>query len=144
MTVKMVFIAFIAAPLHSCQAPVTPPTQNRYSASNCYASDGDTINCGERIRLLGIDAAEMPGHCRPGRNCASGNPHAQKQSLEAMISDRLVITQIKRDHYNREVAIVINARSQNLSCEMIKAGATYRADYDDGLFIKNACPELTN
>lgn len=32
--------------------------------------DGDTIHCRyTRVRLAGIDAPEMPGHCQPGRAC---------------------------------------------------------------------------
>lgn len=31
------------------------------------AIDGDTLRCGrERIRLLGTDAPELPGHCQRG------------------------------------------------------------------------------
>src|SRR3546814_18258674 len=57
------------------------------SSDLCTASDGDTIRCGsERIRLLGIDAPEMPGHCRKGRQCAPGNPRAAKAGLARAIS----------------------------------------------------------
>jgi endonuclease YncB( thermonuclease family) len=50
----------------------------------CSVTDGDTIRCGdERIRLLGIDAPELPGHCRSGRNCAPGDPYASTSSLTA-------------------------------------------------------------
>lgn len=38
------------------------------TVSGCTVTDGDTIRCnGERIRLLGIDTPELPGHCRQGR-----------------------------------------------------------------------------
>lgn len=44
--------------------------------AGCTVTDGDTIRCGaERIRLLGIDAPELPGHCRSGRACAPGDPY---------------------------------------------------------------------
>lgn len=37
--------------------------------------DGDTLRCGStRIRLSSIDAPELPGHCRPGRECTPGDP----------------------------------------------------------------------
>jgi endonuclease YncB( thermonuclease family) len=45
------------------------------TVSGCTVTDGDTIRCnGERIRLLGIDTPELPGHCRKGRDCVSGDP----------------------------------------------------------------------
>lgn len=53
-------------------------------ALNCalIAIDGDTLRCGaERIRLLGIDAPEMPGHCHERRNCVPGDPIASKNAL---------------------------------------------------------------
>ena len=32
---------------------------------HCTVVDGDPLRCGsERVRLLGIDAPELPGHCR--------------------------------------------------------------------------------
>ncbi len=55
--------------------------------SGCTATDGDTIRCGnERIRLLGIDAPELPGHCREGRRCAPGDPYAATTSLRKAIA----------------------------------------------------------
>lgn len=46
------------------------------------AIDGETLRCGkERIRLLGIDAPETPGHCRRGRKCVEGDPYASKAAL---------------------------------------------------------------
>ena len=47
-------------------APPTEADNPRMS----YVIDGDTIHCGyTRVRLAGIDAPEMPGHCQPGRAC---------------------------------------------------------------------------
>lgn len=53
----------------------------------CRAVDGDTLRCGqERVRLLGIDAPEMPGHCprapmRPRRPFhLEGAPRSQPRS----------------------------------------------------------------
>ena len=51
------------------------------------AIDGDTLRCGrERIRLLGIAAPEMPGHCRRGRRCVEGDPVASRAALAAAIA----------------------------------------------------------
>ena len=40
--------------------------------------DGDTFDCdGTRIRMVGIDAPELPGHCRPGREGTPGDLHTR-------------------------------------------------------------------
>ena len=43
-------------------------------------NDGDTLRCqdGTRIRLSGIDAPELDGHCQPGRACVPGDPLASR------------------------------------------------------------------
>jgi endonuclease YncB( thermonuclease family) len=52
--------------------------------------DGDTLRCGDRrVRLYGIDAPELPGHCRPGRACTPGNPYASTDNLRRLIGHRL-------------------------------------------------------
>lgn len=110
--------------------------------SGCGVTDGDTIRCGgERIRLLGIDAPELAGHCRPGRNCAPGDGEASKRSLAAVLSAReLRIRRVGKDHYGRTLAIV-SAGGADLSCHQLKARqAIYRSDWDDGLYVARACP----
>ncbi|KQX19366.1 MULTISPECIES: thermonuclease family protein [unclassified Sphingomonas] len=52
------------------------------------AIDGDTIRCHEpigRVRLAAIDAPEMPGHCRRGRNCAPGDPVIARDVLTYLL-----------------------------------------------------------
>jgi len=53
-----------------------------------YVIDGDTIQCshGPRVRLARIDAPEMPGHCRVGRNYAPGDPYEAKAALVELIA----------------------------------------------------------
>ncbi len=75
--------------------------------------DGDTVRCGPRhggevVRLLGIDAPEMPGHCRRGRACAPGDPFASKASLQAAVRlrGRVTIERHGRDRYGRTLAFV--------------------------------------
>lgn len=70
------------------------------------ATDGDTIRHGhERIRLLRIDAPEMPGHCRPGRQCVPGDPYAAKAALQHALDAGSVTCQgQRRDRYNRRLA----------------------------------------
>jgi len=105
-------------------------------------TDGDTIRCaGERIRLIGIDAPELPGHCRAGRDCAPGDPFASRRALVATLRFGPVTYQpIVRDRYGRTVAIVWAGR-QNLSCwQLARKQARYVARWDNGRVIRRACP----
>jgi len=96
------------------------------------AIDGDTLRCGrERVRLLGIDAPELPGHCRRGRDCALGNPFASKRHLAAGLRGRATIVRVGRDRYGRTLAAV-RVGGQDLSCRQLVAGlARYVARWDD-------------
>ena len=72
--------------------------------------------CGsERIRLLGIDAPELPGDCRNGRVCAPGDPLASTASLARAISPDMRITRVGQDRYGRALAMVAGALG-DLSC----------------------------
>lgn len=112
--------------------------------SGCRVTDGDTIRCGdERVRLLGIDTPEMPGHCRRGRNCVEGDPHAAKRSLERLLQGQeLTIQRIGTDRYQRTLAVV-QAGGKDLSCHQLTQGhAIYRADWDDGSLVAATCPDV--
>lgn len=112
--------------------------------TGCTATDGDTIRCGgERIRLLAIDAPELPGHCRQGRVCAPGDPYASASSLAEALTGELTIERVGEDHYNRtlaRVARVAGARG-DLSCLQLENGqAIYKSEWDDGMRIAQRCP----
>jgi len=82
----------------------------------CRAVDGDTLRCGqERVRLLGIDAPEMPGHCRRGRRCVQGDPFISKARLEASLDRQMSIVRVGQDRYGRTLATVVG-RHGDLSC----------------------------
>lgn len=86
------------------------------------AIDGDTLRCGkERIRLLGIDAPEMPGHCRRGRKCVEGDPYASKAALAAMLKGKAAIERRGRDRYGRTLARV-RVNGVDLSEAQVAAG----------------------
>ena len=114
----------------------------RETLSGCRVTDGDTIRCGsERIRLLAIDAPELPGHCRRGRICAPGDPHASTASLDEALSGSLTINRVGEDHYGRTLAQVAG-RKGDLSCWQLEHGhAIYKADWDDGLRVARTCPK---
>ena len=84
------------------------------------AVDGDTLRCAAGpVRLLGIDAPEMPGHCRRGRVCTPGNGFASKAALARLIAGRTVICRGEaRDAYGRLLALC-SAGGVDLSCAMV-------------------------
>nr|WP_066548986.1 MULTISPECIES: thermonuclease family protein [unclassified Sphingomonas] len=107
----------------------------------CVAVDGDTLRCtGERIRLLAIDAPELPGHCRPGRDCAPGDPFASTANLREAVTGDLTIERVGEDRYGRTLARVSGAHG-DLSCWQLRRGhAIYKSGWDNGLRIARTCP----
>lgn len=100
----------------------------------CTVVDGDTLRCGEeRVRLLGIDAPEMGGQCRAGRQCVAGDPDASKAALSSLVDGRQVrLERFGKDRYGRTLAIAWVGRT-NLSCAQISGGhAAYIAQWDEG------------
>ncbi len=104
------------------------------------AIDGDTLRCGqETIRLLGIDAPELPGHCRQGRDCAPGDPFASKVALQMKANGDAVIERIGKDVHARTLARV-RVNGNDLSCSQIGAGhAIYRLDWDQFQLVGTEC-----
>lgn len=100
-------------------------------ACTLIAVDGDTLRCGEeRIRLIGIDAPELPGHCQEERSCAPGDPMASRAALAAASRGTAEIDRQGRDRYNRVLARV-RVNGVDLSCAQLAGGhAIYRSDWD--------------
>lgn len=91
-----------------------------------YIIDGDTFDChSKRVRLHGIDAPEMPEHCRPGRRCTKGDPYAAKNYLQSLTGKAVTCRHIETDHYGRSIARC-TAAGKDLSCAMIAAGYAVR------------------
>lgn len=108
----------------------------------CRVVDGDTLRCGsEYIRLQGIDAPEMPGHCRGARVCVDGDPLASQRSLvRALQSGPVRIERTGHDRYGRTIGVV-RAGGVNLSCwQILQGAAIYRAKWDSGKRVGRACP----
>jgi micrococcal nuclease len=102
-----------------------------------WVSDGDTLSCrnlAPRVRLIGIDAPELPGHCAPGRRCTPGNGAASKRVLIGMVrSGPVVVKPQGYDRYDRILARV-SVNGVDLSCEMLARGAAVRR------YAPIACP----
>ena len=91
-------------------------------------TDGDTIRCvSKRVRLDGIDAPEMPGHCPHWKDCAPGDPYASKANLQSLIGwfPDLRCRQTDIDRYGRIVARC-KIDGVDLSCRQLADGQAIR------------------
>ena len=91
--------------------------------------DGDTFSSrrGGNWRLARIDTPELPGHCRPGRECVKGDPYLATAALDALLRDvpircKLVTT----DVYGRNIGECYTASGKNISNEMLRLGVAER------------------
>lgn len=109
-------------------------------AGPVVAIDGDTLRAGrERVRLLGVDAPELPGHCRRGRRCVAGDPVAARVALATAIRGPVRIQRFGHDHYGRTLAIV-EAGGRDVACRQIDAGhAVYQPRYDRRGLVARRC-----
>jgi endonuclease YncB( thermonuclease family) len=99
-----------------------PEVREHIGSTALTVIDGDTLDCaGERIRLVGIDAPEMPGHCRAGRRCVDGDPHAAKSALQAFAASGLSCAPDGQDSYGRTLARC-QADGRDASCALIASG----------------------
>jgi endonuclease YncB( thermonuclease family) len=88
-----------------------------------YIHDGDNIRCGTiRGRLYAIDAPEMPGACRAGRQCTPGDPYASRDHLRGLVAGKAVrCVQIDTDRYRRAI-LRCEAGGVDLSCSQVTSG----------------------
>lgn len=85
--------------------------------------DGDTFDCANtRVRLQGIDAPETEGHCRPGRDCAPGDPSVSTANLRRLVRwNKVICRKTETDAYGRMVARC-SAGEVDLSCAQVEGG----------------------
>lgn len=110
-------------------------------ALSCRVVDGDTLRCGaESVRLIGIDAPELPGHCARYRRCAPGDGRASKAALIRAIAGRTVrLVRFGEDHYGRTLALAY-AGPVNLACaQLAQSQAIYVAKWDAGGRVAREC-----
>lgn len=134
---------FAAGVLSTRQGTIAKPSYSEV-IYGCKAIDGDTLRCGdERVRLVGIDSPELPGHCRKGRICVDGDPFAATASLRQALAYKMQIERITADHYGRTIAALEGAKG-DLSCiQLAKGHAIYKGKWDNGRRIARTCPKLT-
>ena len=96
-----------------------------FACENPSHHDGDNLRCSNvpgSMRLQGIDAPEMPGACRPGRNCVDGDPFAARDYLRGLTAGKtLQCVQEDTDNYGRAI-VNCTAQGVNISCAMIAGG----------------------
>jgi micrococcal nuclease len=115
------------------------------ASSYCLAIDGDTLVCRVgtnrvHLRLNGIDAPELPGHCRAGRHCAPGDPVASKANLARLVAGRNVRWyDLGTDKYGRTIAQA-KVGAVDLQCAQLKGGfAIYKPRWDNFRLVRATC-----
>jgi endonuclease YncB( thermonuclease family) len=99
------------------------------------AIDGDTIRCRGRaqsIRLAGIDAPELPGHCRQGRQCAPGDGRTSKRALAKLLASGKVTVRLEGGGGFGRARGHVWAGSLDVNCVMVERGFAVRRYGDIG------------
>ena len=110
---------------------------------SAYVVGGDTLRCGPaRLRLLGIDAPELAGHCVRYRQCAPGDGNASKRSLiDALRNGRVSYSIVTTDRFGRYVVEAWAGRV-NLSCwQLQRRQGIYKPQWDNGGQVAHKCRE---
>ena len=97
-----------------------------FACAMAVVVDGDTLRCRGvgRVRLIGIDAPELAGHCNPGRRCTPGDGVASKAALArtiAIAGRAVTCEEHGHDHYGRVLAYC-SAGGIDLGCAQLAAG----------------------
>ena len=99
--------------------------QGAFACQSPTHHDGDAIRCeGSKrsMRLYAMDAPEMPGACRIGRQCTPGDPYASRDHLASLtVGKSVTCRQLDTDHYGRLI-VQCFAASVDLSCKMERDG----------------------
>jgi endonuclease YncB( thermonuclease family) len=122
--ISWVLLIALAAAIALARSSSVEASGDTFICSNPVVVDGDTLRCGERrVRLAGIDAPELPGHCRVGRQCVPGDPFASRENLSRLTRGGAVTCrQTDIDGYGRTVARC-SAGNVDLSCAQLNDGA---------------------
>lgn len=114
-------------------------------SNKCLAIDGDTLVCQHglrrvHIRLNGIDAPELPGHCAKYRHCAPGDPIASKANLSALVAGRRVHwVDLGTDKYGRTIGEVKVGRADAQCAQLAGGFAIYKSTWDNQKLVAKTC-----
>lgn len=124
--VVLACLAAFASPMLARQRTESAAASQAFTCNSPQITDGDTLRCnGQRVRLLGIDAPELPDHCRRGRQCVEGDPYAARAYLESLTRTTVECTSQGEDRYGRTLARC-RADGVDLSCAMVQSGHAER------------------
>jgi uncharacterized membrane protein YsdA (DUF1294 family) len=96
-----------------------------FACDNPTHHDGDAIRCAGQpgsMRLDSIDAPEMPGACRPGRQCTPGDPYAARDYLSSLTAGRRVECEDRGTDYYGRTLVRCTADGLDLGCAMVAGG----------------------
>lgn len=117
---KKAIIALAMLALAGCDLPFYPGIDGPLTVV-----DGDTFKDanGTSYRLARIDAPEMPGHCRPGRQCVRGDPYVAKRALAGILATGQISCEEEGvDIYGRWLVECWTHRGQNISDLLLATG----------------------
>ena len=77
-----------------------------FACAVSWVIDGDTFVCrsGQHVRLAGIDAPELAGHCARWRRCTAGNAKASLHNLIRIAKGRTARCEDVGRSYDRVLA----------------------------------------
>lgn len=118
----------------------------REPLTNCTATDGDTIRCGdERIRIIAIQAPDRPTSAPCKRNdpdyvCSLAGYQAAKRAMERIVAGGgLTIERDGEDRYGRTTGHVY-AGGVSVACIMMAEDlAAYWERYDEDGRVAEEC-----
>ncbi|OWV32921.1 hypothetical protein B5C34_05265 [Pacificimonas flava] len=93
------------------------------------AKDGDDLLCGDLdLRIEGVNARELAGHCRGRAPCPAMSGEEARQVLYRLTRGGFRYRISYRDRYDRPVVQVRLADGRDLACALIAEGAALRWD----------------
>ena len=88
-------------------------------AQSVRVVDGDTLNiAGERVRIMGLDTPETSARCQREADLARQATAHMRQ----LVAGGITLRRQGQDRYGRTLAVVYDARGQDVARLMIAAG----------------------